>query len=461
MNIKKNDILTLDVTDMNNLGAGIAHTCDGVTVFITGAVTGDRVSAKIIKVTKTYLVARLEQIITPSEYRNEHPECHAPASCGGCCYRNLKYSHELEIKRDYVKSVFRKAGLPDVEVEDTRTTGQTVGYRNKAQYPIRQTKNGMKAGFFASKTHDLIPADRCMLQPEIFSEIVAFTLDFAQSNGITAYDEETGKGILRHIYIREGKETGQIMLCLVINADKLSKSESFAKATAGKFPRITSVMLNFNKKNTNVILSDNFECIGGRDFIVDRLCGLDFQISAGSFYQVNHDAAELLYGLAAERAGLTGNEILADLYCGAGTIGLSMASKTKMLVGIEIVPEAVECAKKNAEINGVGNAHFFCGDASDTGGLLANAKKTLGNFTPDVVVIDPPRKGTTPELMDYLSEIGVNKIVYVSCGPDTLARDCAYFKSLGYDIGKVTPVDLFPGTGHVESVVCLTRTFNN
>ena len=455
--IKKNELLTLTVTDMNNLGAGIAHTEDGIAVFITGAVTGDRVQAKIIKVAKSYLVARLEQIIVPSDKREENPACHAPASCGGCCYRNLKYEHELEIKRDYVKSVFRKAGLPDVEVENTRTTGQTTGYRNKAQYPVRQTKNGMKAGFFAAKTHDLIPADRCMLQPEIFSEIVEFTLDFATKNGVLAYDEETGKGILRHIYIREGKETGELMLCLVINADKLPKSELFAKAVMEKFPRIVSVMVNINKKNTNVILGDRFDCIGGRDYITDRLCGLEFQISAGSFYQVNHDAAEMLYGLAAERAGLTGNEILADLYCGAGTIGLSMADKTKMLVGIEIVPEAVECAKKNAEINGIENAHFFCGDASETGGLLANAKKTLGDFIPDVVVIDPPRKGTTAELMNYLSDIGVNKIVYVSCGPDTLARDCAYFRKLGYEIGVVTPVDLFPGTGHVESVVCLTR----
>lgn len=457
MNIKKNDILTLDITDMNNLGAGIAHTNDGMTVFITGAVVGDRVQGKVIKVTKNYLVARLEQIIQPSDKRDSAPLCDAPASCGGCCYRNLKYQHELEIKRDYVKSVFRKAGLADVVVENTCSTGQTSGYRNKAQYPVRQTKNGIKAGFFAAKTHTLIPADKCMLQPEIFSEIVAFVLDFAEQNHISAYDEETCKGILRHIYIREGKETGEIMLCLVINADNLPKAQLFAKEAMEKFPSIVSVMLNVNKKNTNVILGDKFECIGGRDYIVDKLCGLEFQISAGSFYQVNHDAAELLYGLAAERAGLTGNEILADLYCGAGTIGLSMAKQTKMLVGIEIVPEAVECAKKNAEINGITNAHFFCGDASDTGGLLAKAKATLGDFTPDVVVIDPPRKGTTVELMDYLSNIGANKIVYVSCGPDTLARDCAYFRKLGYEIGKVTPVDLFPGTGHVESVVCLTR----
>lgn len=461
MDIKKNDILTLDITDMNNLGSGIAHTSDGVTVFIAGGVTGDKVQAKVIKVARTYLVARLEKIIEASDKRELHPECSAPASCGGCCYRNLKYEHELKIKRDYVKSVFRKVGLPEIEVEPTRSVGQTTGYRNKAQYPVRQTKGGMKAGFFAAKTHDLIPADRCMLQPEIFSEIVDFTLDFAQKNGITAYDEETGRGILRHIYLREGKETGQIMLCLVINADKLPCGENFAEAVTQRFERIVSVMLNINKKNTNVILGERFECIGGRDYIVDRLCGLEFMISAGSFYQVNHDAAELLYRLAAERAALTGDEILCDLYCGTGTIGLSMVDKARMLVGIEIVPEAVECAKKNAERNNICNAHFFCGDASDTGGLLASARATLGEFTPDVVIIDPPRKGTTVELMDYLSNIGVKKIVYISCGPDTLARDCAYMRGIGYDIGVVTPVDLFPGTGHVESVVCLTRRLDN
>ena len=461
MNIKKNDILTLDITDMNNLGAGIAHTSDGMTVFVTGAVVGDRVEAKVIKVAKTYLVARLESIILPSDKRKETPECSAPASCGGCCYRNLKYEHELKIKEDYVKGVFRKAGLPEVEVEPVRSTYQTVGYRNKAQYPVRRTKSGIRAGFFAAKTHDLIPADRCMLQPEVFSEIVDFVLDYAEKCGITAYDEETGRGILRHIYLREGKETGEIMLCLVINSDKLPSAERFAAAVTQRFERIASVMLNINKKNTNVILGDRFECIGGRDYILDRLCGLEFMISAGSFYQVNHDAAELLYRLAAERAALTGDEILCDLYCGTGTIGLSMVDKARMLVGIEIVPEAVECAKQNAERNNICNAHFFCGDASDTGGLLANARATLGEFTPDVVIIDPPRKGTTVELMDYLSNIGVKKIVYISCGPDTLARDCAYFKSLGYGIGKVTPVDLFPGTGHVESVVCLTRRLDN
>ena len=247
------------------------------------------------------------------------------------------------------------------------------------------------------------------------------------------------------------------MVCLVINADKLSQGEKFAREVQEKFPQVSSVMLNINKKNTNVILGDDFVCIGGNDYIIDELCGLNFKISAGSFYQVNRDGAEMLYGLAKERAALTGKETVADLYCGAGTIGLSMAKDAARIVGVEIVDEAVECAKENAKLNGVENAYFFCGDASDTRGLLATAKDTLGDFCPDVVIIDPPRKGTTEELVNYLDSLGVRKIVYVSCGPDTLARDCAWFAAKGYSIGEVTPVDLFPGTGHVESVVCLER----
>lgn len=457
MDFKKNDILTLKVTDMNNLGAGIAHTDGGVAVFVTGGVIGDEVRAKIIKVAKSYLVARIEEILVPSESRVAEAFCDAPTSCGGCVYRNLKYSCELQIKREYVKSVFRKVGLSDVIINPTVTTGDIRGYRNKAQYPVQNSKDGLRAGFFASKTHNVISARKCSLQPDIFTEIVSFTLDFFNARGVLAYDEASGNGVLRHIYLREGKETGEVMLCLVINADKLKHSEEFAGSLLEKFPRVASIMLNINKKNTNVVLGEKFICIGGRDYIIDRLCGLSFKISAGSFYQVNHDAAQLLYNIAKERASLVGNEIIADLYCGTGTIGLTMAKNAKMLVGIEIVPEAIECAKENAELNGICNAHFFCGDASDTGGLFARAEKTLGKFTPDVVIIDPPRKGTTVELMDYLANTGVTKVVYISCGPDTLARDCAYFKRLGYEVGDVTPVDLFPRTGHVECVVKIEK----
>lgn len=462
MNIKKNDVIQIKITDVNNLGAGVGRTADGAVVFVQGAVTGDEVTVKIIKVTSSFLVGRLEEIMVRSEHRVDgsglrHKACNAPNSCGGCVYRNIKYEHELCLKRDYVKNAFRKAGLPDVVVLDTAHTDRVTGYRNKAQYPTREVGGKLRAGFFAAKTHDIIPCDNCYLQPEIFSDIIAFIVEYANKNGIKAYDEITGKGILRHVYLRIAERTEQIMVCLVINADKLACARDFAAKVSERFPTVASVMLNVNKKNTNVILGDKFICIGGNDHIIDELCGLKFKISAGSFYQVNRDGAELLYGLAAQRAGLTGKETIADLYCGAGTIGLSMAHLASRVVGVEIVNEAVECAKENARINGIENAYFFCGDASDTRGLLASAKDGLGDFCPDVVIIDPPRKGTTKELVDYLDSLGVKKIVYVSCNPDTLARDCAWFADAGYTIGEVTPVDMFPGTGHVESVVALTR----
>ncbi len=462
MSIKKNDTINVKITDMNNLGAGVGHYPDegGITVFVRGAVTGEVVSAKVIKVASSYLVGRLCSVIEPSPYRaceGDRALCSAPASCGGCCYRNVKYDYELEIKKNYVINAFRKAGMPDVTVEDVMSTGDICGYRNKGQYPIRATRNGLSVGFFANKTHDMIPCDECLLQPRVFSEILNFAVAFATEKGISAYDEESGRGILRHIYLREGKQSGEIMVCMVINAEKMPYAEEFAESLVERFPRVVSVMLNINRKNTNVILGEKFLLVKGRDYIEDTLCGVRLRISAGSFYQVNHDAAELLYSLAREKAELSGNEILADLYCGTGSIGLSMADRVRMLVGIDIVDEAIACARKNAEINGIENAYFYCGDASDTEGLLGRAKREIGDFVPDVVVIDPPRRGTTEELANYIDRLGVCRVVYVSCDPDTLARDCAYFSRLGYIVGAVSPVDLFPGTGHVECVCLLCR----
>ncbi len=460
--MKKNDIITLDIIDLNNLGCGVGKTADGAVVFVKGAVTGDRIEARIIKVSTSFSVGRLERILISSPNRIDgqglrKEDCKAPNSCGGCIYRNIRYEHELELKRDYVKNAFRKAGLPDVTVLDTKHTGRITGYRNKAQYPTREVGGKMRAGFFAAKTHDLIPCESCQLQPEIFGEITRFITDFADRNGIKAYDEQSGKGVLRHIYLRIAEITGQIMVCLVINADSLKCADKFAAELTESFHAVKSVMLNINKKNTNVILGEKFICIGGADYIIDELCGLKFKISAGSFYQVNHDGAELLYGIAKKKAALSGNETVADLYCGAGTIGLSMADRAARIVGVEIVNEAVECAWQNAALNEIENAYFFCGDASDTRGLLATAADSLGDFCPDVVIIDPPRKGTTEQLIDYLDSLGVRRIVYVSCNPDTLARDCKWFSERGYTIGDVTPVDLFAGTGHTECVCLLSK----
>lgn len=451
MEIKKNDVIELCIGEMNNLGAGVGHTEDGRVVFVTGAVTGDRVRAKIIKVCNTYLVARLEEIISPSDLR-EDGFCRAPQSCGGCVYRNISYAHELEIKKNYVKHAFIKAGISDICVSNVLHTESDRFYRNKAIFPLEAGKNGIKAGFFAAKTHNIVTFDACTLEAPVFADITKAFCTFMTEKKLSVYDEKSGRGLLRNLYLRIGKGTGEIMVCVVINGENLPYEAEFSEFIRSEFPQITSLMINVNTRNTNVVLGNVFRCIGGKPYINDILCGKKFEISAGSFYQVNHDGAELLYGKAAELAGLCGSETLLDLYCGIGTIGLSMADKVKKLIGIEIVPEAVECAKRNAAANGVRNAEFFCGDASSAEAMLSGL-----TVLPDIVVLDPPRKGSTPELIGYIAKLGIKKAVYISCDVDTLARDCVLFRSLGYDIGEVTPVDMFSRTGHVECCVLLCR----
>ncbi len=458
--MQKNDVVTLLIEDMNNLGAGVGHLTNadgtrGMTVFVTGAVTGDRVKAKIIKVTKNYLVARVEELMERSPLRAENT-CSA-SGCGGCVYRQVKYEHELERKRAHVVSAFRKAGLSDVEIGEVRTTGELCGYRNKAQYPVRNGKSGMESGFFAASTHRIVPIKECALQPPVFAELTAFICDFCDRHGIRAYEEESGKGLLRHIYLRQGRVSGEIMVCLVINGKHFPAEEELVRELTVRFADVKSILLNFNTKNTNVVLGEQYRLLWGREWIEDTLCGLRFRLSPAAFYQVNHDACELLYGIAKERAELKGKETLLDLYCGIGTIGLSMARDAKEVIGIEIVKDAVDRANENAERNGITNAQFYCGDATDARKLLAAAEQARGEIKDATVILDPPRKGSTPELITYLSERNFNRVVYVSCNPDTLARDCALFRELGYDIGEVTPMDMFPRTGHVETIVCLCK----
>ncbi len=451
--MKKDDRIVLEIRDINNLGCGVGHAEDGRVVFVKGAVTGDVIEAKIIKVNKSFAVARMEKLITASPCRVERDNCTAPLSCGGCVYRHIKYEHELEIKRGYVKNAFVKVGLGDVNVFPVMNTGKITGYRNKGQFPLTTVKGRVTAGFYASKSHNIVPSDECAIQAPAFAPIVAEVCRFATERGISTYNEETGKGILRHVYLRIAEKTGQIMLCVVINAESLPYADEFVSCIRECFPNVSGILLNVNKKNTNVVLGDRFVTLWGNDYIEDELCGLRFRISPQSFYQVNRDGAEMLYTEAAKKAALCGDEVLMDLYCGTGTIGLSMAKKAKKLVGVEIVSAAVECAKENAERNGVANAEFYCADASDRETIL----KCAGGVRPDVVVIDPPRKGTTRDLVECLASLCVPRVVYVSCDPDTLARDCVWFKDFGYEIGEVQPVDMFARTGHVESVVCLTR----
>ena len=460
--MQKNDVVRLKVKEINNLGCGVAHLEDsdggrGQVVFIRDAVSGDELDARIIKVNKSYLVARIEKLLTPSPLRCT-PDCTAKG-CGGCVYRHVGYAHELELKRDYVQNAFRKVGLSEVTVGEVRHTGELTGYRNKAQYPVRNGKDGMEVGFFATGTHRIVPADDCKLQPPVFAELTAFICSFCDRHGIRAYEEESGKGLLRHIYLRYGAKTGEIMVCLVLNGEKISAEKELIESMTRRFPKVVSLYVNQNTENTNVVLGEHYRLLFGKESIEDELCGLRFCISPAAFYQVNHNACELLYGIAKEQAALTGKETLLDLYCGIGTIGLSMADSAREVVGIEIVESAVQRAQENAERNGISHASFYCGDASDAKKLLAVAEATRGAFDPErtTVVFDPPRKGSTPELIRYVAERNFNRVVYVSCNPDTLARDCVLFKELGYQIGKVTPVDMFPRTGHVESVCLLSK----
>ncbi len=470
------EIVTVTVLDLNNLGCGVGRLpateekssagaaektvgTGGLVVFIKGAVTGDVVRAQIIKRTPSYAVGRLLEILTPSPMRERERFCMAPEACGGCVYRHLRYENELESKRARVEKAFRQAGLADVVIRPVITTGVTRGYRNKGMYPVRQGKKGIEAGFYAAKTHKVIPCSDCALQPNVFGELVRAVCAACDRYRVTAYNEVTRKGLLRHIYLRSAAD-GSVLLTLVINAEGLPKAaaEGIVHELVGRFPALVGILVNINRESTNVVLGERFRVLWGEDHLDDVLCGKRLRLSAGSFYQVNHDAAELLYSTAAEMAGLRGDEHLLDLYCGAGSIGLSMADRVADITGIEIVPEAAACAKVNAALNGLdeSRARFFCGDAGDAKKFI-DAATDNGAPEPDLAVIDPPRKGTTRELIAEIARREIPKVVYISCDPETLGRDAAVFREFGYEIGEVQPVDLFPRTGHIETVCLLSK----
>ena len=454
--MKKNDLLTLKIEDITNLGFGVAKN-GGAVIFVSDTVPGDEVAARIIKAASSYSVARVESYLVRSALRAER--C-PNSACKSCAYKNIGYEEEKRIKEDGVRADFIKAGLPEVEILPLVGSPRECEYRNKAQYPVASDgRGGYRIGFFAPKSHRVTEAADCILAPSVFSEIIAELRAFFQKYSLSVYDEESGKGLLRHIYLRRGEISGEILLTLVINGNSIPHHEELCDVILSKFPKTVGVLLNINEESTNVILGEKFITLRGRDYIIDTLAGVDLRISAPAFYQVNHDAAELLYNTAADMANLTGREHLLDLYCGAGSIGLSMADRVADVTGIEIVPEAVACARLNASLNGLDpdRARFYCGDASDARRLLATAEEN-GAPRPDLVVIDPPRKGTTPELIREIATRNIQRVVYISCEPETLGRDCAIFREFGYSIGEVQPVDLFPRTGHVESVVLLSRS---
>lgn len=456
MKLKKNDTVEIEITSLNNLGFGTGRV-GGMVVFVDGAVMGERVLAKVIKVTSSYAVARAEKLLTRSPYRVSD-RCHISA-CKSCAYKSVSYGCEIEEKRRGVSQEFIKAGLADVSIAPLVSTKKTCAYRNKAQYPVSKNREGdYLIGFFAPKSHRVTEAADCPLAPSVFFDILELLRAFFKKHNISVYDEVSGKGLLRHIYLRRAEIGGEILLTLVINGRTLPHSDELISLVKEGFPDVCGILLNVNEKKTNVILGEEYITLCGRNYIYDTLAGVRLKISAPAFYQVNRECAELLYKKARELARLEAGDVLVDLYCGAGSIGLSMADAVRELYGVEIVESAVLCARENAENNGIFNAKFYTGDAADTEGLLADAERAIGKkIKPDVVILDPPRAGCDERLIKYVASLSPKRVVYVSCNPATLARDCKLFRELGFDIGEVTPVDMFPGTGHVESVVCLTR----
>ncbi|MGN0666871.1 MAG: 23S rRNA (uracil(1939)-C(5))-methyltransferase RlmD [Huintestinicola sp.] len=452
--IKKNDIITLEITDMTAEGCGVGHSEDGMTVFVAGSAVGDVMSCRIVKVQKSYCYGIIDKLLTPSPHREDRG-CSVKKSCGGCMFRHISYSEELRIKENIVRNAFRRlGGFSSDEYEFLPPAGcsETDKYRNKAQYPVGMAEGKAVCGFYAPRSHRIIPCTDCMLQPDIFGEILKFILSYINEHKISVYSEETGKGLVRHIYLRRGYHSGEIMVCIVASrADKKSFSQ-LAEKLCEKFTDIRSVILNVNSKETNVIMGSECITLNGSDCITDIMCGNKIFISPLSFYQVNTAQAEYLYGIAREFASLTGTEDVLDLYCGAGTIGLSMAAKAGHITGAEIIPEAVENARRNAEVNSITNADFICADAGEAAKLLAESGRK-----PKVIITDPPRKGCDTLTLDSIISMSPDRVVMVSCNPATAARDCRYLADRGYRLDKVQAVDMFAGTGHVETVCLLSK----
>ena len=451
-NINKNDIIELEITSITSEGSGVGRVNDMV-VFVPNTAVHDIAEVKIVKVLKNYAFGRLERLVKASADRVGN-NCPVFEKCGGCAYRHISYAAETREKSEQVfhnvKTIGKTADFEAGEIVCEPT--KTERYRNKGQYPVGLNAEGeIVFGFYAPRSHRIIPINDCLLQPEVFKEILNEIKAFMTENKVSVYDETTHKGLVRHIYLRQGSVSGEIMVCLVVNGNTFTGIDALCKRLTNKFEQIKSIVLNVNKTHNNVILGEKCITVLGSDTITDVMCGLTVKLSPLSFYQVNHDMAERVYRLAAKLLELKGTETLLDLYCGAGLIGLSVADKVKKVVGIEIIPAAIENAKQNALDNGINNAEFHCGDAS----LVAELIKKGYKF--DAVIVDPPRKGLSSDVIEALDASNADKIVYVSCNSATLARDIALLKEKGFNAKKVTPADLFPRTIHCEAIAFLVR----
>ena len=455
MPLQKNQILTLRIERLSSDGSGVAHSADGEAVFVPGTAPGDEARVRIVKDCGRYAFGILDELLTPSPDRIP-VDCPVAGPCGGCSLRHLDYAAELRAKQESVLDAFRRIGGLEVPVLDILPSPDVDRYRNKVQFPVGIDKNGVPCiGFYAGRTHRIVPCPDCKLQPSVLNEIGNALCAFFAQQGIRPYDEQSGKGLVRHIFLRRGAHSGQIMVCLVCTRAKLPHAEQLCTALRGQFPAISTILLNVNAKNTNVILGSENHILYGPGYIEDTLCGVPVRLGPLSFYQVNTLAAERLYGVAAQYAQLTTDDTLLDLYCGMGTIGLSMAEQCRELIGVEIVPEAIESAKANAARMGkavAAKSRFFCADAGQAATQLA-----AEGLHPDIVMLDPPRKGCDEATLSAVVRMAPRRVVYVSCNPATAARDAAWLEQNGYHAEKVQPVDLFPRTKHCETVVLLSK----
>ena len=455
MPLQKNQILTLRIERLSSDGSGVAHSPDGETVFVPGAAPGDEADVRIVKDCKRYAFGILDHLRTPSPDRIP-VDCAVAGPCGGCSLRHLDYTAELRAKQENVTDAFRRIGGLDVPVLDICPSPEVDRYRNKVQFPVGLDKNGNPCiGFYAGRTHRIVPCPDCKLQPGVLNDIGNALCRFFAENGIQPYNEETGRGLVRHIFLRRGAHSGQIMVCLVCTRPNFPHADALCTRLREQFADIATILLNVNSKNTNVILGTETHTLYGPGYIEDTLCGVPVQLGPLSFYQVNTLAAERLYGIAAQYAQLTPDDLLLDLYCGMGTIGLSMVGRCRELVGVEIVPEAIESAKANAARMGdavAAKSCFFCADAGQAATRLA-----AEGLHPDVVMLDPPRKGCDEATLSAVVRMAPRRVVYVSCNPATAARDAAWLEQNGYHTEQVQPVDLFPRTKHCETVVLLSK----
>ena len=445
--LEKNQIYEAVITDYTAEGQGIAH-IDGMAVFIPNAIAGERVRLRIEVVRKTWAAGKITEILEKSPHRVNR-ECPVAKLCGGCDFWHMDYEEETRLKAERVRTCLnRLAGeaLTEVPILAAPTCR---GYRNKAQYPVASKKGRAYAGFFRAGTHDVVENSRCLILPEQTDLVKNAVMDYVNQYRVSAYDEINHQGLLRHVYVRRGAESGQILVCLVVNGEKLPHVPELIQRLK-KIPGFTTLVLSVNTKKGNSVLGDRFITLYGPGFIEDTLCGLNFRLSPRSFYQVNHHQAQRLYQAAIAQAGITKDDLVLDLYCGVGTITLAMAASAGKVIGVEVIPQAVEDARDNARRNGIENAEFFCADA----GQAALELEKQG-IRPDVITVDPPRKGLNADAIEAIARINPRRLVYISCDPATLARDIALLKQHGFHLKSTQAADLFPRCSHVETVVLL------